>query len=209
MGPHMTDRHNLRQKNRRALVIGVATVAGMMGLSFASVPLYQIFCQVTGFDGTTQTATSLPGKIVDRDMVVRFNADTDTGLPWAFEPETRQVTVKLGQGALVAYRAVNRANESVTGQAVYNVTPDAAGYYFHKIQCFCFNQQTLKPHETVDMPVYFYVDPELANDPDLAQVQTITLSYTFYPARKDGKQVLSSDAGRAMVSAPVRVTATN
>lgn len=175
----------LKKRNQRVMAVCLLFVAGMVGLSFASVPLYRLFCQVTGFGGTTQTAQSLPGTVIDRAVTVRFNADTNPGLPWHFQPELREINVKLGQGGLIAYRAQNLSDHDVVGNAVYNVTPPEVGPYFHKIQCFCFQEQKLAAKQSVDMPVYFYVDPEMAKDPNLDDVKTITLSYTFFPAKSD------------------------
>jgi cytochrome c oxidase assembly protein subunit 11 len=173
---------DLRRKNARTGLTVLAVVVGMVGVSFAAVPLYDLFCRVTGFGGTTQTAEALPGVVLDRTVTINFNADTDRGMPWNFEPEQRRIDVKLGQKGLTAYHAHNNATTPVTGTAVYNVTPLKAGKYFHKIQCFCFGEQTLKPGEDVAMPVMFFVDPKMNDDPNMDDVKTITLSYTFYKA---------------------------
>jgi cytochrome c oxidase assembly protein subunit 11 len=170
-------------KNNRIALIVFTTVAVMIGLSFLSVPLYSLFCQATGLGGTTQTAKAYPDKILDRTITVKFNADRAPNMPWEFAPEQRQVDVKLGQKGVASFSAFNKAKVPVTGTAIYNVTPDKAGRYFHKVQCFCFQEQTLKPGEKVSMPVLFFVDPSLADDPNMNDVTTITLSYTFFKAQ--------------------------
>ena len=154
----------------------------MIGLSFAAVPLYGLFCRATGFDGTTRTAAALPGKVLDRTVTVKFDANTDRHLPWEFRPEQREITVHLGQKGLTAFLARNKKTVPTTGSALYNVTPLKAGQYFHKIQCFCFSEQTLQPGQEVSMPVLFFVDPAMNDDPNMQDVTVITLSYTFYPA---------------------------
>ncbi|MBS7542104.1 cytochrome c oxidase assembly protein [Ancylobacter oerskovii] len=158
----------------------VAFVALMVGAAYAAVPLYQLFCQVTGFGGTTQVAASAPAATSDREIEVRFDANVAPGLPWRFAPEQRSVTVKLGETRLIFYKVENIGPKPVTATASYNVTPGQAGYHFAKMQCFCFTDQTLQPGETLDMPVVFFVDPALAADPDATGVKTITLSYTFF-----------------------------
>jgi cytochrome c oxidase assembly protein subunit 11 len=173
----------VHRRNRTMLISLLALAFGMIGLAYASVPLYSLFCQVTGFGGTTQRASAAPGTVLDRVVTVRFNADVNSGLPWSFRPNQREVKVRLGETALVSYRAENRSKEPVTGTAVFNVTPEKTGAYFNKIECFCFTEQVLNPGEGVDMPVAFFVDPALASDPNLEDVTTITLSYTFYRAR--------------------------
>ena len=172
------------QRRNRLIVTGLCGAACAMGaLSFASVPLYRLFCQVTGYGGTTQVADSVSGQVVDRTVRVRFVANTDAGLPWSFKAEQTEVEVKLGEPALIYFQATNNAKEPTAGQAVYNVTPDKVGLYFSKVQCFCFNEQIIQPGETVEFPVYFYVDAAMDAQPNLKDVQTITLSYTFYSQR--------------------------
>ena len=168
-----------RAKAATALVL-IAVVAGMAGASFAAVPLYRLFCQVTGFAGTTQTAVAAPAEALDRVMTVRFNADVGKRLPWRFRPDQGPVELRVGEQGLAFFTAANTSNETVTGHAVFNVTPLKAGRYFTKIQCFCFDQQVLGPGETARMPVTFFVDPGIAEDPNLDDVSTITLSYTFF-----------------------------
>ena len=167
-------------------MIMAAIVAGMLGLAFASVPLYKLFCEATGIGGTTQRAESAPGAVAGQ-MAVRFDANIQPGLPWAFAPKQTRVVVAPGAKTQVFYTAENRSDRPVTGQAVFNVSPDQAGRYFKKIECFCFTEQTLQPGQKVDMPVIFYVDPEMLDDPDARDVHEITLSYTFYPVESAAK----------------------
>jgi len=166
----------------------VALVAGMVGLSFASVPLYRMFCQVTGFAGTTQRATDDDASLAaaraqqaaGATVSVRFDANIDPDLPWTFRPEQVTQTVKLGERQMAFFYAKNNSDRPVTGQASFNVSPDQTGGYFNKIQCFCFTEQTLQPGQEVHMPVLFFVDPSIRNDPNAAPVEQITLSYTFH-----------------------------
>lgn len=171
---------NVNAKNKRVLFSCVAVVGGMIGLAYASVPLYKLFCQVTGFGGTTQVAEKAPVEVSERTIKVRFNADVNSGLQWQFKPEQREITVRLGEDNLAYYMAENMSLTPITGQATYNVTPLKAGQYFSKIACFCFDEQTLEPGQRVDMPVSFYVDPAIAEDINTQDVKTITLSYTFF-----------------------------
>jgi cytochrome c oxidase assembly protein subunit 11 len=171
-----------RGRNRR-LMIGLSGVAiAMVGLSFAAVPAYRAFCQTFGFAGTPLRANveTVPVTVIDRPMVVRFNSDTDPGLPWRFKPEQRQISLKVGESALAFYSATNLGDTPITGRATFNVVPLKAAPYFVKVECFCFTEQTLQPGESVDMPVTFYVDPAIAEDSNLDEVGTITLSYTFF-----------------------------
>lgn len=176
----------LNPKTKRSdLTVAIACVAffaSMIGVTYASVPLYQLFCQITGYGGTTQKAESAPADILDRTITVRFDANVSAGLPWEFQPKQREVTIRLGETADVAYLAKNIFNTPTRGKASFNVTPELAGAYFNKLQCFCFTDTTLKPGETLDMPVQFFVDPEIINEVDLKDIKTITLSYTFFPS---------------------------
>ena len=176
---------DMRRRNLIVMVSLVGLVFGMIGLSFASVPLYNLFCKVTGFGGTTQVAEGPAGKILDRKVKVRFNADVNGALPWGFKPDVHEMEVRIGEAAMTSYRATNHSGQPIVGMAAYNVTPDKAGIYFNKIQCFCFDEQRLEAGQTVDMPVYFFVDPAMADDPKLDDVSTITLSYTFFRAHDD------------------------
>ena len=176
----MTDR--TRRNGRMAMALGVF-VAGMVGVSFAAVPLYQLFCQVTGYGGTPKTdVAAAPAEVSDRVITVRFDANTNSKLAWRFRPVARKMTVRLGEPNLAYYRARNLSAEKLTGTALFNVTPFKAGPFFAKIDCFCFTEQTLRAGESVDMPVQFYVDPEIFSDPDTKDLKEITLSYTFYPS---------------------------
>ena len=160
----------------------VAFFASMIGVTYASVPLYQLFCQVTGYGGTTQKADAASDNVLDRTITVRFDANVASGLPWEFQPKQREVTIRLGATTDIAYQAKNIFNKPTRGKASFNVTPELAGAYFNKLQCFCFTDTTLKPGETLDMPVQFFVDPEIVNEVDLKDIKTITLSYTFFPS---------------------------
>jgi cytochrome c oxidase assembly protein subunit 11 len=168
------------QKNKRTALWMALLVAFMVGLAFASVPLYRMFCELTGFDGTPRRAEKAPGAVAGQ-IGVRFDANVHPGLPWRFEPEQETVEVAPGAQTKIFYRAQNLTARTITGQAAFNVTPDQVGKYFNKIQCFCFTEQTLKPGQTVDMPVVFFVDPKILKDDDTKDVHEITLSYTFYP----------------------------
>jgi cytochrome c oxidase assembly protein subunit 11 len=171
-----------RRRNRVTVLLLASVVGGMVGLSFASVPLYRLFCQATGFGGTTQRAVAAPAKVADAIVTVRFDAETAPDLGWEFRPLQKAVTVHPGEQRQVFYRAVNNTTEPITGSATFNVTPAKAGIYFDKLQCFCFSEQHLEPHESVDMGVVFFVDPDILTDPNTADVQTITLSYTMFRA---------------------------
>jgi cytochrome c oxidase assembly protein subunit 11 len=174
---------------RDALVAGVCglVVALMVGASYAAVPLYDWFCRTTGFGGTTQVATSLPTHTLERTVNVRFDANVMAGLPWKFEPEKTEITVKIGEVVTAYYTVTNLAARSTLGQAAYNVTPLTAGIHFHKINCFCFTEQRFGPGEKREMAVVFYVDPAIVADPEHEGLNTITLSYTFYPMRDEPK----------------------
>lgn len=168
-----------------AAVLG-GVVAAMVGLAFASVPLYRLFCQVTGFAGTPKTeGVTASDRVAERTVRVRFDANVNSKLPWRFRPMQREVTVHLGEETLIHYEAINDSDEPITGTAVFNVAPFKAAQYFTKIECFCFTEQTLKPHERAVMPVVFYVDPDMDEDVNAKDVKVITLSYTFYPFEDD------------------------
>lgn len=168
------------ERNARVVVICTAIVAGMVGMAYAAVPIYDLFCRVTGYGGTTQVAQYDPGQIIDREVIVRFDASRARGVPVEFEPLQRSMRVRLGETAVAFYRVTNTAAEPVTVVASYNVAPFKTGSYFAKLECFCFTDQTLQPGETMDMPVIFFVDPNMDEDRQLNDVQTITLSYTFW-----------------------------
>jgi cytochrome c oxidase assembly protein subunit 11 len=171
----------LARRNGRTAALAGLLVLAMVGLAFASVPLYRLFCQVTGFDGTTMRAEAAPGPVAGKEVSVRFDANVSTALPWRFRPEKSREIVTIGEREMAFYTAKNLSARSVTGTATFNVSPVQAGKYFSKIQCFCFTEQVLKPGEEVRMPVVFFVDPKILNDPDAAPISEITLSYTFYP----------------------------
>lgn len=174
------------QKNTRFALNLAMMVAGMLMLAYASVPLYDLFCRVTGFGGTTQRAIEAPpaSAILNRQIRITFNADTDPNLPWTFKPLQKAVTVKVGENKLIFYDAKNTSDTPVTGIATFNVTPEKAAAYFNKIQCFCFENQTLQPGQEITMPVSFFIDPAMADDKNLDEIQDITLSYTFFEAKK-------------------------
>jgi cytochrome c oxidase assembly protein subunit 11 len=178
----MTSPEHRRQGT--TVVLLLAVVAGMVGLSFASVPLYRLFCAATGYGGTTQRAATAPADIAKSVITVRFDAATSNDLAWEFRPLVGEVQVHPGEQREVFFRAVNRSNEGVTGQATFNVAPAKTGIYFDKLQCFCFNEQYLGAGESKDMGVVFFVDPDLLKDPDTSEIHTITLSYTMFRAKQ-------------------------
>ncbi len=170
--------------NKRVALICAGVAGGMVGLAYAAVPLYDAFCRVTGFGGTTQTAVVAPAEILDQEITVRFDANVSRGLAWEFEPVQTAQTMRLGEQMLAFYKVTNHSDKPVTGTATYNVTPQKVGYYFAKIECFCFTEQTLQPGQTMTMPVSYFVDPRLVEDGNAAEVKEITLSYTFFPVEK-------------------------
>jgi cytochrome c oxidase assembly protein subunit 11 len=171
-------------RNRRVALVCAGIVVGMVGLAYASVPLYDLFCRVTGYGGTTQRAERPADRILTRTMTVRFDANVGGGLPWEFAPVSAPQTLPIGENGLAFYRVTNMSDRPIVGTATYNVTPEQAGVYFNKLQCFCFSEQRLEPGESMEMPVSYFVDPEIVKDPDAARLSTITLSYTFYEVRK-------------------------
>lgn len=174
----------LQRKNQSLLISLIGVVVGMVFLSYASVPLYKMFCQITGFGGTIRerAVTTLPDKILAREVTVTFNTDVSPELPWEFKSLSKKISLRLGERKLIFFEAKNLSNEPVTGVSTYNVTPDKLGPYIDKIKCFCFEKQTLKPGETMKFPVSFFIDPEMANHRDLDDISTMTLSYTFFRA---------------------------
>jgi cytochrome c oxidase assembly protein subunit 11 len=182
---------------RDALVASICglVVVLMVGAAYAAVPFYNWFCRTTGFNGTTQVATAAPSAApLARKIAVRFDSNVAAGLPWKFEPEVTEIEVNIGQVVTVNYTVTNQAARTTTGEAAYNVAPLTVGAYFQKINCFCFTQQTMAPGEKREMPVVFYVDPSLVNDHDNDSLNTITLSYTFYPVREPtAKPVATSE----------------
>jgi len=169
----------LRRDMMVASVCGVV-VAAMIGLSYASVPFYNWFCRTTGYGGTTQVSEKAPDQVLGRTIAIRFDSNVAPGLPWKFEPEVNEIKVRIGEVTTAHYKVTNMAAREITAQAGYNVSPPQVGGYFNKINCFCFTQQTMKPGETREMTVVFYVDPSIAKDSDQDDLNTITLSYTFY-----------------------------
>ncbi len=186
------------QANRRTALTVAGVAVGMLALAYASVPLYRLFCQVTGFGGTTQVATTAPAAVGDKIVKVRFDANVGgRDLPWRFEPVEREIEVRVGEERLVHYRVTNVATYPVTGTATFNVTPTKAGAYFQKIACFCFTEQRLAAGESMLLPVSFFVDPEIVNDASARGVDAITLSYTFFRVRKDEDGARTSQATSA------------
>jgi cytochrome c oxidase assembly protein subunit 11 len=167
----------------------VATVmVGMVGMSFAAIPLYRLFCAATGYGGTPSIGPAAAPGSSGQSIRVRFNADTNPGLPWTFAPDQLEVSLNLGDEQVAFYHAANLSNRPVTGMALYNVTPEKVGRYFHKTACFCFNKQTLSPKQNMEFPVSFWVDPAIRNDPNTADVKVITLSYTFFRSLEDAAE---------------------
>ncbi|MEE2995504.1 MAG: cytochrome c oxidase assembly protein [Pseudomonadota bacterium] len=184
---------SLAKRNRSIALIAFLSAAGMGGASYAAVPLYEIFCQVTGYGGTTQVAEVAPDEVLKRKMIIRFNADTDQALPWKFAPTQAKTEVLVGENAIAFYRARNLSDRAIVGMATFNVTPLKAGQYFNKIECFCFAEQRLEPGGEVDMPVSFFVDPAISEDPNLNDVKAITLSYTFYQTKADTERTARAE----------------
>jgi cytochrome c oxidase assembly protein subunit 11 len=186
MSPKSPDQTPKEPLQRRDLAVAAACglfAAGMVGAAYAAVPLYNWFCRATGFQGTTQVATSAPASVLDRKIKIRFDANVTGSLPWRFTPDQTQIEARIGEVVTVGYTVVNEAARETVGEASYNVTPPTVGAYFSKINCFCFTEQRLKPGETRDMTVVFFVDPALAKDREQDGLDTITLSYTMYAVR--------------------------
>jgi cytochrome c oxidase assembly protein subunit 11 len=196
----MTDTTLARAKRRTGVMAALLAI-GMIGLAYASVPLYRLFCQATGFGGTTgrAEAAALPDAqrlqaLGGRTIKIRFDSNVSPGMPWQFVPKNREESIKIGEKRLAFYTATNMAATATTGRAVFNVSPDTAGQYFRKIECFCFTEQTLAAGEKVDMPVTYFVDPAILDDPDARKIDEITLSYTFYPVDNPAPKRLSTSA---------------
>lgn len=184
-----------KRVSNSAIFAGCAVfVAGMVGAAYASVPLYRLFCQVTGYNGTTQRVEQYSDKILNKPVQVTFDANISPGLNWEFKP-AKSVNPKIGETVQIEYTATNRSSKPTTGSAVFNVTPMEAGAYFNKVECFCFTEQTLQPGQSVQMPVVFFVDPEFATAQETKNIKTITLSYTFYPS-EPGKPVAALPEGQ-------------
>lgn len=188
-----------RQTMRSPRAIAAALVVGslgMLGLSFASVPLYRAFCAATGFGGTPQIAKAKATTPGERQLIVRFDANVGRDLPWRFEPEVAKISLRTGETTTVYYKVANLSDRETSGQAAYNVSPDQAGAFFVKVACFCFDEQRLGPHETAEWPVVFYLDPALEKDEAMRRVEEITLSYSFYPTKAPAKAKTGDAAGQ-------------
>ena len=183
--PPRPDAATLARRNRRTAAWAGGLVCGMLGLSFASVPLYDLFCRVTGYNGTVQTGGGGAPGAGEQVMTIRFNAVTNPNLPWHFAPGQPPMQLRVGEEGVAFYVARNEAAVPVTGVATYNVTPEVAGKYFHKTACFCFEQQTLEPGQQVDMPLAFWVDPKMMADPNTRRIRTITINYSFFRSLDD------------------------
>ncbi|MDI6026645.1 cytochrome c oxidase assembly protein [Corticibacterium sp. UT-5YL-CI-8] len=184
----MAEDNTSRDNNRRNRIVAASCVAffgSMLGMAYAAVPLYAMFCQITGYGGTTQRVEQYSDRMLDRYITIRFDANTSGALPWDFQPEAREMTIKIGETVQAQYKAQNMFSTPTAGRATFNVTPELAGAYFNKVECFCFTDTTLKPGETLDMPVVFFVDPDIVDVPELKNIKTITLSYTFFPLEGD------------------------
>ena len=180
----------LIKRNKNFLISLTCLFAGMVMLTFASVPLYQIFCKVTGYGGTTQEAYAPSSVVLERSVNIRFNADVDSQLAWVFNPQQLELKLHIGETGVAYYKVQNRTKDPLVGIATYNVTPQKAGKYFNKIECFCFTDQYIAPGETKNMPVTFFISPDLDEDRHMKDLETITLSYTFYPSKTDPKDVV-------------------
>lgn len=178
-GPRRESRHHVKV----AVICGLAFF-GMVGAAYAAVPLYKLFCQATGFDGTVRKAVAKPTRVLDRKVEIRFDANVRS-LPWDFTAEQVSQDIRIGDTGLAFFKVTNRGDKALTGRAMYNVVPEQAGPYFQKLECFCFSNQTIEPGQTVEFPVVYFVDPQFADDPETKGKQEITLSYTFFPAVPD------------------------
>lgn len=200
----MTALTERRGANRIVAVVAASVAVAMVGMAYAAVPLYRLFCQVTGFGGTTQRALAPSAAPLAQHIGVRFDANVAPGLGWTFKPVQTTVSPRIGEQTLVAYTATNNTGRPITGTATFNVTPESAGQYFNKIQCFCFTEQTLQPGQTLDMPVVFFVDPAILKDKQASRISEITLSYTFFevekPTRTGNQQPGIPRAASAVVS---------
>jgi cytochrome c oxidase assembly protein subunit 11 len=199
MTPDQPNKRQPRKSNANrliALALGLV-VASMLGLSFAAVPLYQMFCQTTGYGGTTQRALAAPSHVMDQVMTVRFDANVSSDLGWSFKPMQSSIQLKIGENKLVFYEAKNLTDKTLTGSASFNVTPEDAGAYFDKIQCFCFTEQTLQPGQVVQMPVSFFIDPAILDDPNAKRIHEVVLSYTFFKVDKPDNGASAKPAASA------------
>ncbi len=181
------------QRNNRVAGMAVLFSVAMLGAAYAAVPLYKLFCQATGFGGTPARAAAGSSQVVNRIVTVRFDANTDAGLPWTFTPVMPQQSLKVGENKLAFFTAQNNSREIITGSATFNVSPDIVGQYFTKVQCFCFSEQKLQPGEKITMPVSYYIDPRIMQDATARDISEITLSYTFYRKTPDGESETASN----------------
>lgn len=186
--------HSAARQHRFVAITCASVAIGMLGMAYAAVPLYQLFCQVTGYGGTTQRAIAPSEHTVEQTITMRFDANVARKLAWDFKAVEKTLTVQLGENRIAHYTATNTSDKPLRGTATFNVTPESAGVFFNKIECFCFTEQLLQPGETVDMPVTFFVDPEIANDKDAKKISQITLSYTFYPMDEDKSAAVAEPA---------------
>lgn len=175
-----------RKRHRRTALIATAIVIGMTGMAFAAVPLYRAFCQATGYGGTTQTATRAPDRVLTREVTVRFDTNVAPGTPLEFAPVQAAQRMHIGQTSVAFFRVHNDSNAPIVARATYNVTPETAGQYFAKLECFCFQDRVLQPGESAQLPVVFFVDPEIASDPETRWIDTLTLSYTYFRSQAPG-----------------------
>ncbi len=176
------DRTQTIGRRHRTVALWCALVAvGMVGAAYAAVPLYRLFCQATGYDGTPRTATAPSTRVLDQTLNIRFDANVAPGLPWRFEPVRTKMSVKIGETALAVFRATNLSDRPIRGTATFNVLPEQTAVFFNKLQCFCFTEQLLQPGETAELPVTFFIDPQITQDKEARTATEITLSYTFFP----------------------------
>ena len=186
-------------KHRKVGLACAAMAAGMVGMAYAAVPLYKIFCQTTGYGGTPQVAISPSDTVLEQRITMRFDANVSKDLAWKFEPVERKIDLRIGENRITNYRATNISDKPLSGTATFNVSPEVAGIHFNKIECFCFTEQTLQPGESVEMPVSFFVDAGIVDDPSASAVKELTLSYTFYPTN-DGEPIASTAAATVVDS---------
>lgn len=194
----LTPQEQIARRNGKVALICAAAFFGMVGAAYAAVPLYKLFCQATGFDGTVRKAVAKPTRVLDRKVTIRFDANI-RDLPWRFQTLQASQDVRIGDTGLAFFKVTNPTDKPQTGRALYNVVPESAGPYFQKLECFCFSNQTIQPHQTVEFPVVYFVDPQFADDPETKGKNEITLSYTFFPAVDDGK------TKKVAASAPPRI----
>ena len=195
MTEHNAQADIMTGRNRRTAIGAAGLAVLMIGAAYAAVPLYDLFCRVTGYGGTTQIASAAPATAAARKITIRFDASLNRHMPWSFEAPEQPVQIAIGEQGLAFYEAHNPTDARITGTATYNVSPSKAGIYFSKIDCFCFTEQVLEPGQRVDMPVSFFVDPEILTDPEMDDVKTITLSYTFFKASETARAKPASPRG--------------